>query len=165
MQVKRWHLFFVWLMMCLHAINASAQQGQLPSLFPGDEDNSYAKNSILQPGENAQNKIHKLIFIKTSISKKSCFVGEPILVTYQLYTAISCHSRVTKQVAFSNCSVIEMTPNSEPDQIKREDDKIYRIQLIRRVQLIPLLGKNLFGRREQRALHHSGECIAPAAAG
>lgn len=136
--------FLATLLMCLLVLRASAQRSQLPSLFPDDEaDNSYAKNSVLKPGEDPQDKIHKLVFIKTNISQKSCYAGEPVLVTYQLYTAIACHSRVTKQVAFSNCSVIEMTPENEPDQIKKEGDKIYRIQLIRRVQLIPLQAGDL----------------------
>ncbi len=120
---------------CLHSI---AQPVQLPSLFDEPEaQNEYQKNSVLQKGEDPEAKIRKLIFIKTSISKKECYVGEPILVVYQLYTAVSCHSRVTKQVAFSGCSVIEMT-SDEPEQTVKEKGVIYRVQLIRRVQLIPL---------------------------
>ena len=129
--------------MCLPVLQTSAQRNRLPALFPDEPENSFAKNALLKPGEDPQEKIRKLIFIKTSISKKSCYAGEPILVTYQLYTAVACHSRVTKQVAFSNCSVIEMTPNNEPDQIQKEGDKNYRIQLIRRVQLIPLQAGDL----------------------
>ena len=144
MRKRRKQLFFVGLLLCLCCVKMYAQQVQLPSLFSESEDqNDYTKNSVLKPGENPQAKIHKLIFVNTSVSKKSCYVGEPILVTYQLYTAISCHSRVTKQVAFSSCSVIEMTSGDEPEQIKKEGEKVYRVQLIRRVQLIPLQAGDL----------------------
>ena len=136
-------LFFAALFLFLCCTKTWAQPTQLPSLF--DEptaQNEYQRNSVLKPGENPEAKIHSLIFIKTSISKKTCFVGEPILVTYQLYTAVSCHSRVTKQVAFSGCSVIEMT-SDEPEQTQKDKGVIYRVQLIRKVELIPLQAGDL----------------------
>ncbi len=127
----------------LHTGQIVAQPSQLPSLFAEDDaENDYFQNAVLKPGEVPSEKINSLIFIKTSLSKKECFVGEPVLVTYQLYSAISCHSRVTKQVSFSGCSVIEMT-SEEPEQLQKEKNKLYRVQLIRRVQLIPLQPGNL----------------------
>ena len=138
MQKGRRIFFLLWLSLCFCSTHILSQQVQLPSLLGSEDENNYTKNSVLQPGENPQTKIRNLIFIKTSISKKNCYVGEPILVTYQLYTAISCHSRVTKQVSFTGCSVIEMTSGDEPEQVQKEGEKIYRVQLIRRVQLIPL---------------------------
>ena len=129
-------------MLCLLCVKAWSQPVQLPSLFGDDAQNDYLKNSVLKPGEDPTAKIRSLVFIKTSISKKACFVGEPILVIYQLYTAVSCHSRVTKQVSFSGCSVIEMTTD-EPEQAEKEGGKIYRVQLIRKVQLIPLQSGDL----------------------
>ncbi len=132
------------LIMAFCFIKGIAQPTQLPSLFnEPDAQKEYQKNSTLQPGENPETKIRSLIFIKTSVSKKSCFVGEPIMVTYELYTAVSCHSKVTKQVAFSNCSVIEMTSVDEPEKTVKENGVIYRVQLIRKVQLIPLQAGDL----------------------
>ncbi len=130
-------------LLCFYCAKLVAQPMQLPSLFDEPEaQNEYQRNAVLRPGEDAEAKIHSLIFIKTSVSKQSCYVGEPLLITYQLYTAVSCHSRVTKQVAFSGCSVIEMT-SDEPEQTVREKGVIYRVQLIRKVQLIPLQSGNL----------------------
>ncbi len=139
MQTGRKAMFVFALIMALCRINGMAQPTQLPSLFgEPDAQKEYQKNSVLQAGENPENKIRSLIFIKTSVSKRTCFVGEPIMVTYELYTEVSCHSKVTKQVAFSNCSVIEMTSVDEPDKTVKENGAIYRVQLIRKVQLIPL---------------------------
>lgn len=136
-------IYCLWLVIVMFCAKTKAQPVQLPSLLTeSDAQNDYQKNSVLKPGEDPTKKIHNLIFIKTSISKKTCFVGEPILVIYQLYTAVSCHSRVTKQVSFSGCSVIEMT-SDEPEQVEKKDDKIYRVQLIRKVQLIPLQSGDL----------------------
>ncbi len=143
MQKEKNIFFCIMLLMCLICIKTFAQPTQLPSLFGESEaQTDFMKNSILKPGENPTAKIHNLVFIKTTISKQNCFVGEPILVTYQLFTAVSCHSRVTKQVAFSGCSVIEMTAD-EPPQIQKDKGNIYRVQLIRKVQLIPLQAGDL----------------------
>ncbi len=144
MQTGRKTLFVFALIMGLCWMKSIAQPTQLPSLFGElDAQKEYQKNSVLQRGESPEAKIRSLISIKTSISKKICFVGEPIMVTYELYTAVSCHSKVTKQVAFSNCSVIEMTSVDEPDKTVKENGAIYRVQLIRKVQLIPLQAGNL----------------------
>ncbi len=144
MRTGRKAFVFIAFLIGLCCVKSIAQPAQLPSLFDEPEaQKEYQKNSVLQRGESPETKIRNLIFIKTFISKKNCFVGEPILVTYQLYTAVSCHSKVTRQVAFGNCSVIEMTSLDEPEQTVKENGVIYRVQLIRKVQLIPLQAGDL----------------------
>lgn len=143
MQQKGKWFFLAMIMGYFCCLKSFAQPMQLPSLFGEIEaQNQYEENAILRRGEDPETKIHKLIFIKTSISKKEAYVGEPILVIYQLYTSVSCHSSVTKQVAFSGCSVIEMT-SDEPEQTLKEKGVLYRVQLIRKVQLIPLQAGDL----------------------
>ncbi len=88
MRCGKKNLLFIGLFWFAGLLHASAQPMQLPSLFnESDLQNNTYKNSILKPGEDPQEKIQRLVFIKTTISKKQCYVGEPILVTYQLYTA------------------------------------------------------------------------------
>ncbi|WP_170971016.1 BatD family protein [Ilyomonas limi] len=113
-------------------------RAQLPSLIGDDTDqDDYLQNTILKPGEDPQDKIRSQIFIKTTISKKACFVGEPVLVVYQLYTALYCQPKVVKQPSFNGCSVVEMTTD-EPEYLDKENGKMYRVLLIRKVQLTPL---------------------------
>ncbi len=113
-------------------------QSQLPSLFDdAQEQNTYLQNTVLKPGEKPEDKIRSQIFIKTTVSKRSCYVGEPVLVVYQLYTALYCQPKVVKQPSFSGCSLVEMTTD-EPEYIEKADGKMYRVLLIRRVQLTPL---------------------------
>ncbi len=116
----------------------SGAQPQLPSLInDAPDDDTYLSNTVLRPGESAQDKIRSQIFIKTSVSKKNCFVGEPVLVMYQLYTALYCQPKVVKQPSFSGCSLVEMTTD-EPEYMEKENGKMYRVLLVRKVQLTPL---------------------------
>lgn len=110
---------------------------QLPSLIDELQRENYDVNPVLDANETPAEKIRKNIFIKVSANKTSCFVGEPVLVTYELFSGLRSQSKVSKQPAFSGCSVIEMTTD-EPPALQKRGDKLYRIFLIRRVQLIPL---------------------------
>src|SRR4051812_20374725 len=111
---------------------------QLPSLIDNSqEDNEFMQSSVLRPGENPEDKIRSQIFVKTTVSKRTCFVGEPILVIYQLYTALYCQPKVVKQPTFNGCSLVEMTTD-EPEYVDKQNGKMYRVLLIRKVQLTPL---------------------------
>lgn len=129
---NRWLLCWV-----LCVLGSNAVQAQLPSLFGNDGVENELSNTVLKPGDDPQEKIRSQIFIKTTLSKKSCFVGEPVLVLYQLYTALYCQPRVIKQPSFSGCSLVEMTTD-EPEYLDQENGKMYRVLLIRKVQLTPL---------------------------
>ncbi len=111
---------------------------QSPSLFDDLQmEDPFSQNDVLKANENPTEKIHNNIFVKVSSNKMSCFVGEPILVTYELYSALQSESKITKQPSFSGCSVIEMTTEEQPS-MQKLNGKMYRVFLIRRVQLIPL---------------------------
>lgn len=84
-----------------------------------------------------KNKIEKNIFIKVTASSKHCFVGEPVLVTYQLFSALPSVSKVSKQPVFTNCSVYEVD-GDEASYLTKINRTTYRVFLIRKVQLIPL---------------------------
>ncbi len=112
----------------------------LPPVF-GDlssPDDPFTQNPVLKPGENPEKKIRDNIFIKVSASKTSCFVGEPVLVTYELYSSIQSESKINSQPVFNGCSVIEMTDPDSPAVLQKLNGKTYRVFIIRKIQLIPL---------------------------
>jgi hypothetical protein len=132
------HLKNTLLLWCVMLGGVLYSHAQLPSLIDdSEEEGNYLQNTILKPGEDPQDKIRSQIFIKTSVSKKTCFVGEPVLVVYQLYTALYCQPKVVKQPSFNGCSLVEMTTD-EPEYMDKENGKMYRVLLIRKVQLTPL---------------------------
>jgi hypothetical protein len=111
---------------------------QLQSLFDDQGlGSAFVQDPVLKPGERPDEKIRNNIFVKVFTSKSSCYVGEPILVTYKLYTGLKSESKVVKQPAFSGCSVLEMTTDDPPGQ-EQLNGKNYRVFLIRKVQLTPL---------------------------
>ena len=103
------------------------------------EDNPIDKGQFLRKGENAKDKIRNNILIKLDVNKRSCYVGEPILVYYKLCTRLRSQSRVAKQPMFNGCTVIEMTGEDDP-VARREvvDGRSYNVYVIRKVQLFPL---------------------------
>ncbi len=112
-------------------------QGLQSLLDDPDFYQMFKRDPVLKSNEDPQDFIRKNIFVKAIISKSSCYVGEPVLVTYKLYTAIHTEARVTKQPTFSGCSVIELMPDERP-QKETVNGKDYRVDIVRRVILIPL---------------------------
>lgn len=102
---------------------------------PRDVDREY----ILKPGENVKEKIRKNLFVKVNVDKNSCYVGEPIVATYKLYSRVSSESRVTKRPSLNGFSVYDMVdPASDPVSVEKLNGKAYTVHIIRKTQLIPL---------------------------
>lgn len=136
--------FIVFVFCCVTIIKAQhSTPPSLPSLLDGlQKEDAYEKDPVLNGNENPQDKIHNNIFIKVTANKTSCYVGEPILVTYELFSALRSQSKVSKQPTFTGCSVVELTTDQQP-VIQKSGDKYYRVFLIRKVELIPLKEGNL----------------------
>ncbi|MDI9365937.1 MAG: BatD family protein [Flavobacterium sp.] len=111
--------------------------------------NVYAQDNItdipylLKSEKDIASAIDKNLFIKVTVSKEKCFVGEPILVTYKLYTRLQSESKLLKQPDFRGCSVIEMTTPNIEAEIEVIGGKVFKTYIVRRVQLIPLQEGNI----------------------
>ena len=99
---------------------------------------------ILRKGENAVDKIKKNMFIKAAVDKKSCYVGEPVVVVYKLYTRLKSESNMIKNPSFNGFSVLDLQqPNDLGYQTEKFAGREYHVYIIRKVQLYPLLPGNL----------------------
>ena len=93
----------------------------------------------LLPGENAKDKIAKNLFIKATIDKHTCFVGEPILATFKLFTRLDSESKVVKRPSLNGFSVIDVEePEAGIFSKEMVNGKLFNCYLIRKVQLFPL---------------------------
>lgn len=93
----------------------------------------------LQPGENAKEKIEKNLFIKATIDKRSCYVGEPVLATFKLFTRLDSESKIVKRPSLNGFSVVDMErPETGIFSKEMYNGKLYNCYLIRKVQLYPL---------------------------
>jgi hypothetical protein len=94
---------------------------------------------IVKKGENLNDKINKNIFIKVVTDKTSCFVGEPIVVTYKLFTRLKSESNITKSPSFNDFSVIDLIPvGSNAYTVEKLDGRSYNVYILRKAQLYPL---------------------------
>ncbi|HVW60247.1 MAG TPA: BatD family protein [Puia sp.] len=97
------------------------------------------RDIVLKPGENVKDKIRKNLFLKVQVDKTSCYVGEPIVATYKLYSRLSSESRVTKRPSLNGFSVYDMVdPTTDVPSVERLNGKAYTVHTIRKTQLIPL---------------------------
>ena len=113
-------------------------QPSMPDPFgsePGEVDRDY----VIKPGENVKEKIKKGLFVKVQVDKNTCYVGEPIVATYKLYTRVGSESRITKRPSLNGFSVYDMIdPNQDAVSVEKLNGKNYTVHTIRKTQLIPL---------------------------
>ena len=119
--------------------NTSAGFSGLSSLFAEPAVQSSFKDYIIKKGENIPEKINKNIFIKVDISKPTCFIGEPVVVTYKLYTRLKSESNITKNPSFNGFSVIDLSPpGNNYYSIEKLNGREYNVYTLRKSQLYPL---------------------------
>jgi hypothetical protein len=93
----------------------------------------------LQAGESAKEKIEKNLFIKATVDKRTCYVGEPILATFKLFTRLDSESKIVKRPSLNGFSVVDMErPETGIFSKEMYNGKLYNCYLIRKVQLYPL---------------------------
>jgi hypothetical protein len=112
-------------------------QPSMPDPFgpePGEVDRDY----LLRPGENVKEKIKKNLFLKVQVDKNTCYVGEPIVAIYKLYSRLSSESRVTKRPSLNGFSVYDMIdPSQDAVSVEKLNGKSFTVHTIRKTQLIP----------------------------
>lgn len=99
---------------------------------------------ILHKGENPMDKIKKNMFVRVETDKKSCYIGEPVVATYKLYTRLKSESNMIKNPSFNGFSVLDLQqPNDMSYSTEKYEGREYNVYIIRKVQLYPLLAGNL----------------------
>ena len=102
------------------------------------------RDYILKKGENAADKVNKNMFVKLELDKKSCFVGEPVIATYKLYTRLKRESNFVKNPSFNGFSVIDLQqPDNVGYKIEKVNGREYNVYVLRKAQLYPLQSGNL----------------------
>ncbi|MBS1510881.1 MAG: protein BatD [Bacteroidetes bacterium] len=97
------------------------------------------RDNILKKGENPAEKISRNMFVKVELDKTSCYVGEPVVATYKLYTRLKSESNLVKNPSFNGFSVIDLQ-QPEDALYKREklNGREYNVYTLRKAQLYPL---------------------------
>ncbi|MCY7290613.1 MAG: BatD family protein, partial [Ferruginibacter sp.] len=95
---------------------------------------------ILRKGDNIDEKVSKNMQLKLQCNKTSCYVGEPLLATYKLYSRLRSESSLSKNPSFNGFSVVEMMQQNDPTVVSTEqlNGRTYNVYTIRKAQLYPL---------------------------
>ena len=98
-----------------------------------------ANDYYLQLGEDPYQKIKNNLFVRIEVDKKNCFMGEPILVTYKLYSCLQSRSDIIKNPGFYGFSVFDMISLADKVQTTQKiHGKLFDVHTIRQLQLFPL---------------------------
>ena len=94
---------------------------------------------FLRPGENVNEKIRQNLFLKLMVDKTTCYVGEPVLATFKLYSRLESRSDIVKNPGFYGFSVFDMI-NLSDRLVTTEtiNGKSFDVHTIRKVQLFPI---------------------------
>jgi len=84
------------------------------------------------------------MFLRVEVDKKSCYVGEPVVATYKLYTRLKSESNMIKNPSFNGFSVLDLQqPNDMSYHTEKFEGREYNVCSLRKVQLYPLLAGDL----------------------
>ena len=107
--------------------------------FPAEPTVHRFDDYILKPGENVNDKVQKNLFMKLDVSKPTCYVGQPIVASYKLYTRLRSESVVTSAPSFNGFSVSDIElANNNSVKVEKYNGRDYNVYTLRKVQLYPL---------------------------
>jgi BatD DUF11 like domain len=101
-----------------------------------DEDIS---EYFLRPGEDPYIKMKRNLFMKVLVDKTSCYVGQPVVATFKLYSRVESKSDIVKNPGFYGFTVYDIINLS--DNISTTETvggRPFDVHTIRSVQLYPL---------------------------
>jgi hypothetical protein len=100
---------------------------------------SNQKGPALKPGQNAEAFVKDNVFIKAEISRQQCYVGQPVVATFKLYSALHVNALIEKNPAFYGFTALDMV--NLADSISNTEiirGKVFNVHVIRKVQLYPV---------------------------
>ena len=94
---------------------------------------------FLKQGEDPFQKIRENLFLKLSIDKSTCFVGEPLVATFKLYSRLQSKSNIIKNPGFYGFSVYDMVNVNDHAQAEEKlNGNWFDVHTVLKVQLYPL---------------------------
>jgi len=101
-------------------------------------DRQESSEYFLKPGEDPYVKMKKNLFVEVTVDKRNCFVGEPVLATFKLYSRLESRSDIVKNPGFYGFTVHDvLNLNDKHSATEVIDGKLFDVHTIRMVQLYP----------------------------
>lgn len=94
---------------------------------------------FLKPGQDPLKKIRENLFLKLSVDKQTCFIGEPLVATFKLYSRLQSKSNIVKNPGFYGFSVYDMIEVEDKVQSEEKlNGRWFDVHTVRKLQLYPL---------------------------
>jgi len=83
--------------------------------------------------------VEENLFVRVEVDKKTCYVGEPVVASFTLYSRLQSSSQADRSPAFYGFSVMDMLDTREAhSSVQVLEGKIYNTSVLRKVQLYPV---------------------------
>ena len=109
-------------------------------IFTAPKSEVEFEDQVLIKGETISDKINKNIHFVLQLSKTTCYVGEPVIATYKLFSRLPTEGMLEKNPSFNGVSVVDMKEGDNGTNYVQEklDGRLYNMFTIIKVQLYPL---------------------------
>ncbi|HJW18663.1 MAG TPA: BatD family protein [Flavisolibacter sp.] len=102
---------------------------------------SYTDVNLYAPPKavDRQQLVDENLFIKTTVDKRSCYEGEPIVATFTLYSRLQSTSEAEKSPSFYGFSVVDVLDINQAHMgVEKMNGKVFNTSILRKVQLYPV---------------------------
>ena len=141
------HIVCAALCFCMYS-SLPAQTGKTPqrvrTIFDDLPVDQAQRLSGLKKEESPGEKISANIFIKASLSKETCYAGEPLLLSYKLFTALQSSSEIQRQPALEDFISHKIETINETVRYETVKGEKYRVYEILQYQLFPFQNGALY---------------------
>ncbi|MCD2424094.1 BatD family protein [Niabella pedocola] len=98
-----------------------------------------ASVSVMAQRNVLEARLRSSIYLNVYANKTNCYIGEPIIVTYKLYSSLESVSEVVKDPAFSGFDFRDLISSGD-GVVSREtvNGETFDVHTIRKVQLTPM---------------------------
>lgn len=108
----------------------------VPDKAPKVDPNS---GYFLQPGEDPYQKLRDNLFMKVQVDRRDCYIGQPVVATFKLYSRLQSKSDIVKNPGFYGFTVQDMIGLNDHVAVSEViDGKKFDVHTVRTVQLYPL---------------------------
>jgi BatD DUF11 like domain len=109
------------------------------SFEKGSRENQVASEYFLRPGEDPYEKMRRSLFMKVMVDKRTCYVGQPVVATFKLYSQLESKSDIVKNPGFYGFTVQDIINlNDNISSTETINGKPFDVHTVRVVQLYPL---------------------------
>lgn len=101
---------------------------------------NYTDASLYAPSSKADldKLISENLFVRTEVDKKTCYLGEPIVATFKLYSRLQSSSEVVNSPSLYGFSVLDILNIHEAHTaVELIGDRFFNTSILRKLQLFP----------------------------